>query len=156
MQDAISAKLVQIISDIKDANDDTVFADVVDYDRGDGKYDQWPVAMVLPDQQPGDYGDSVDNDRREGFFVYIMLPLEDAGVARAASYQNMRNLSDYVRNAIDHTQDLDALKANDNLDRVLSVVPASAGWDIIDVGNGQTLLTRVQLVVRYSHNYLHG
>ena len=136
MQDAISAKLVAIISGIKDSGNNTVFADVVDYDRGDGKYDNWPVAMILPDQQPGDYGDSKDNDRREGFIVYIMLPLEDEGVTRQVSYQNMRKLSDYVRNAIDHTQDLDGLRANNNTDRVMGVVPASAGWDIIDVGRG--------------------
>lgn len=168
MQDAISSKLVQVITDIKDANDEAVFAGVYDYDQGDGKYSSWPVAMVLPDDQPAEYATNTDNHRREGFNVFMLLPLGDEGESRAEVYSNMRKLSDYVRNAVDATIDLDGLRANyvnpanhkqplpqDEggvpLDRVLGVEPASAGWSTVDTPAGIAVMQTVNIVVRYDH-----
>lgn len=167
MQDAISSKLVEIISAIQ-YDGGAAFAGVYDYDRGDGKYEETPVAMVLPDDQPADYATTTDNHRREGFNVFIILPLGDVGENRAEVYSNMRKLSDLVRNAVDATIDLDGLRANfvdpNNhaqplsqdeggapLDRVLGVEPASAGWSTVDTPSGLAVMQTVNIVVRYDH-----
>lgn len=167
MQDAASAKLVEIISGIQ-YEGSNAFAGVYDYDRGDGKYDAWPVAMVLPDDQPADYATTTDNHRREGFNVFVMLPLGDVGENRQEVYSNMRKISDLVRNAIDATIDLDGLRATyvnpsnhaeplpqaDGgvpLDRVLGVEPASAGWATVDTPAGSAVMQTINIVVRYDH-----
>lgn len=151
MQDAISNKLVELMINATDVDNNPLFGAVVDYDAGSEKFDTWPVAMVLPSDQPGDYGDNTVNDRREGFTVYVMLPLGDNQAERPQKYRNARIISDRVRNVIDKTIDLDALRANDGADRVMGVAPASAGWDIIESSAGITLLLRIQVSVRYSH-----
>lgn len=167
MQDAISSKLVEVISNIQ-YEGSAAFAGVYDYDRGDGKYDEWPVAMVLPDDQPADYATTTDNHRREGFNIFVMLPLGDVGEDRQAVYKNMRQISDLVRNAIDATIDLDGLRASyvdpnnhavpmakDDggvpLDKVVSVEPASAGWATVDTPAGVAVMQTINIVVRYDH-----
>lgn len=168
MQDAISTKLVDIISNITDADGATVFAGVYDYDNGSGKYEHWPVAMVLPDDQPSEQGDNTEVHRREGFNVFILNPLGEEGDARQKVYSDMRKLSDYVRNAIDATIDLNGLRANyvnpaditqplpqadggKPLDKALGVVPASAGWTTVDTPAGIAIMQTVNVVVRYDH-----
>lgn len=168
MQDAISTKLVDIISNIKDAEGATVFGGVFDYDNGSGKYDNWPVAMVLPDDQPSEQGDNTEVHRREGFNVFILDLLGEEGEPRQTVYANMRKLSDYVRNAVDATIDLNGLRANyvnpndisqplaqadggKPLDRALGVVPASAGWTTVDTPAGTAIMQTVNIVVRYDH-----
>lgn len=164
MQDAISTKLVQIVTAIKDPSDNTpAFGQVYDYDPGIDKYDSWPAALILPSDQPGDYSTNKENDRNEGFMVYIMLPIgepdsnqpdpDDEVYSRQERYQTMRMLSDWVRNAIDETQDLDGLRANGGADRVMGVEPASAGWDIVETNAGNTIMVRINVNVRYTHNY---
>lgn len=151
MQDAISNKLVALMQAATDVDDNPLFGAVVDYDAGSEKFDTWPVCMVLPSDQPSDYGDNTVNDRREGFTVYVMLPLGDDEALRPQKYRNARIISDRVRNVIDKTIDLDALRANEGADRVMGVAPASAGWDIIESSAGVTLLLRISVSVRYSH-----
>lgn len=155
MQDAISAKLVQILSGLQDSGGNTLFSKVVDYDDGEGKFDAWPVAMVLPDDMPSDLAQNTEVHRREGFNVFIITPLDANVNNRAGDYAAMRMLTDRVRNAIDDTIDLDGLRANPapsggNRDKVLGVVPVSAGWRTInDPVLG--LMATVNVVVRYDH-----
>lgn len=150
MQDAISQKLVQILTGIKDGGGQTMFAQVVDYDDVEAKFEGWPVAMVLPDDMPAELSQNTEVHRREGFNIFIMLPLDTDITKRATDYSNMRKLSDAVRNAIDDTIDLGGLRANGMRDRVLGVTPVSAGWRTITepvLG----LMTTVNVVVRYDH-----
>jgi hypothetical protein len=167
MQDAISNRLVEIITGIQ-YDGSAAFAGVYDYDNGSGKYDNWPVAMVLPDDQPSEHGDNTEVHRREGFNVFILMPLGDEGEARQKVYSDMRKLSDLVRNAVDATIDLNGLRANyvnpnditqplapedggKPLDKALGVVPASAGWSTVDTPAGIAIMQTVNVTVRYDH-----
>lgn len=151
MQEAISNKLVALFTAARDGDDNPIFGSVIDYDNGEAKFDTWPVCMVLPSDQPADVSTNKENERREGFTAYLMIPIGNTVEERQASYAQMRTTSDQVRNIVDATIDLDGLRANGGLDRVMGVVPASAGWDIIDSSAGATLLVKVEIVARYSH-----
>lgn len=150
MQDAISQKLVEVVSAIQYDGSDA-FAGVYDYDRGDGKYDQWPVAIILPEDTPSDLATNTEVHRRSSFYVYITLPLGDVGENRQQVYQNMRILCDLVCNTIDDTIDLNGLRANNMHDRVLGVVPATAGLQHVDTPAGLAIMQSINVIVRYDH-----
>lgn len=61
----------------------------------------------------------------------------------------MRTLSGLIRDAVDDTVDLDGLRHR-NKDRVLGVVPTSAGWSVT-TEPVMALVATINVVVRYDH-----
>ena len=153
MQNAISEYLVTLIQGLKDSNDKSLFGEVVDYEPAEMKFESYPYGYLVPKEQPGDYATTAQNDRREGFTLYICIPLEDVGLPRNQAFQNMRTLTDAVRNAVDETEDLGGLTADSNKSRVMSVLPVSSGWTIVESGNGETLLSALDIIVKYTYNF---
>ncbi len=152
MQDLISKTLVQIISDLRTTGDEKYFHAVLDYlPRGD--QDGYPVVYLLPEQQPADYDTTAENKRREGFTAHILIPLEDSDVARRKVFNDMRTLSDVIRNAIDQTEDLNGLVTEDQKSRVMSVEPVSGGWEIVEIGTGEFVLQKLDIIVKYTYNF---
>lgn len=168
MQQEISDTLVDLITGLVDGDDNPYFGQVVDYEPGADKFDATPFGVLLPRDQPGEYSTTAQNDRHEEFNFYICQPLETYGItfnsegeeiaddatgSRQQLWKDQRILGDAVRNAIDATQDLDGLIGDGGKSRVMAVKPTSAGWQMADTGNGETLITEIKIDVRYSYDF---
>ena len=149
MQNKISNKLVEVVKAIRDEDDNPVFAEVVDYDDGVNKYQGYPAVMIVPDDAPAELGQNTEVHRREGFNVIAIIPMNDDESQRAEDFKNMRTLSGLIRDAIDDTVDLDGLRHRGK-DRVLGVVPTSAGWSVT-TEPVMALVATINVIVRYDH-----
>lgn len=153
MQNAISDYLVNLITELKDAQDHPYFGVVVDYEPKEMKFDSYPYGYLVPQEQPGDYATTSQNDRREGFSLFVCIPLEDQGLPRDQAFTNMRTLTDAVRNAVDQTEDLGGLSADSGKSKVMSVLPVSSGWTIVETSTGETLVSRLDIIAKYTYNF---
>ena len=149
MQNKISNKLVEVGKAIRDEDGNPVFAEVVDYDDGVNKYQGYPAVMIVPDDAPAELGQNTEVHRREGFNVIAIIPMNDDESKRAEDFKNMRTLSGLIRDAIDDTVDLDGLRHRGK-DRVLGVVPTSAGWSVA-TEPVMALVATINVIVRYDH-----
>ena len=75
--------------------------------------------------------------------------MNDDESKRAEDFKNMRTLSGLIRDAIDDTVDLDGLRHRGK-DRVLGVVPTSAGWSVA-TEPVMALVATINVIVRYDH-----
>ena len=153
MQNAISEYLVTLIKGLKDAEDHALFGMVVDYEPKELKFESYPYGYLVPQDQPADYATTSQNDRREGFSLYICIPLEDEGLPRDEAFDNMRTLTDAVRNAVDETEDLGGLVADSGKSKVFGVVPVTSGWTIVETSTGETLVSRLDIIAKYTYNF---
>lgn len=153
MQNAISDYLVTLITAIKDSGNNPMFGEVVDYEPKEMKFDKTPYGYLVPQEQPSDYATTSQNDRREGFSLFICIPLEDQGQDRQTAFNNMRTLTDAVRNAVDETEDLGGLSADGGKSKVMGVVPVTSGWTIVETSTGETLVSRLDIIAKYTYNF---
>lgn len=153
MQNAISDYLKTLITELKDGDDNAYFGQVVDYEPSEMKFESYPYGYLVPQEQPGEYATTAQNDRREGFSFFICIPLEDQGLPRDEAFTNMRTLTDAVRNAIDETEDLGGLSADSGKSKVFGVVPVTSGWTIVETTSGETLVSRLDIIVKYTYNF---
>ncbi len=152
MMQAISDYLVELLEGLIDENADPILGAIIDYAPGAEAFDATPIAIVLPREQPGEYATTAQNDRMEGFEIFVAIPLEE-GISRKKLFRNMRTISDAIRNAIDDTQDFGGLSSDDGKSRVYGVKPASAGWEFGDIGNGEALICQIDLTVKYTYDF---
>jgi hypothetical protein len=153
MQNAISSYLKTLITNLKDANEHPYFGVVVDYEPKEMKFDKTPYGYLVPQEQPAEYATTNQNDRREGFSLFICIPLEDQGLPRDQAFNNMRTLTDAVRNAVDQTEDLGGLSADAGKSKVMGVVPVTSGWTIVETSTGETLVSRLDIIAKYTYNF---
>lgn len=153
MQNAISNYLTTLIKELKDGSNNAYFGEVVDYEPKEMKFDKTPYGYLVPQEQPAEYATTNQNDRREGFSLFICIPLEDQGQDRETAFDNMRTLTDAVRNAVDETEDLGGLTADSGKSKVFGVVPVTSGWTIVETTAGETLVSRLDIIAKYTYNF---
>lgn len=161
MQNEISDYLVNLLENLEDDDGHPALGQVVDYEPAQLKFEASPYAFVTPSRQPGEYDTTSANNRREGFSIYIGIPLEaeesedetDPNQGRQELFSNMRTLTDLVRNAIDKTEDLNGLTGDAGRSTVYSVVPATSGWSLPQTDAGVTLLSEIEIIVKYSYEF---
>lgn len=153
MQNAISQYLTELITNLQDDAEHPYFGAVVDYEPKEMKFESFPYGYIVPQEQPAEYATTSQNDRREGFSLFICIPLEDEGLPRNEAFTNMRTLTDAVRNAIDQTEDLGGLTADGGKSKVFGVVPVTSGWTIVETATGETLVSRLDIIAKYTYNF---
>lgn len=153
MQNAISNYLKNLFTAMTDGDENPYFGMVVEHEPKDDKFEATPYGYVVPQEQPGEYATTNQNDRREGFSLFICIPLEDENQDRETAFSNMRTLTDACRNAVDETEDLGGLSADNGKSKVFGVVPVTSGWTIVESGAGETLVTRLDIIVKYTYNF---
>ena len=120
------------------------FANV--YDHPQEAFEGSPNAVIVLDSSESESSTNVENERTDNFIIYAIIPLEDEGVAQSATYDQMYDIIDQLRNGLDRNIDFAG--------SVLYIDPTAGGISMQETSAGVSLIGEVRVKVRHLYDFI--